>query len=254
MKIGVCQTKIVEGNIEENILHIENIIKSHIDKKLDLICFPELCISGYDFDVLKDNFNEKAIFSMLSKKYNIKILAGVASFEDDKYYDVVCIWSEDGEIIFEYKKIHLWAEERSCFENGEKIDFIEIDNVKIGVLICADLGFPEVSNILAMKGCDVIIIPSAWHAPYGNMFKLLAKARAIENQMYIITVNRAAGNINYCGNSCCCDPSGNIIAQSNTISEDYFEISIDTSKVEEKRKEIPWLKMRLPHVYKKYDS
>lgn len=251
MKIGVCQIKVIEGQIEKNILHIENTIKLHVDENLDLICFPELCISGYDFNVVKEKYDEKSLFAMMANKYNIKILAGVSSFESDKFYDEVCIWDENGNLIFEYRKIHLWGEERRFFESGEDINIIDINGLKIGVLICSDLGFSEVAKIMAVKGCEIVIVPSAWHSPYEDLFKLMARARAAENQMYVITVNRAAGDMDFCGNSCCCDPSGDIIEESDAVSEDFFEVRVDISKVSEKRNEIPWLKMRLPDIYKK---
>lgn len=252
MKIGICQIKVLEGQIEKNIHYIENTIKSHIDKNLDLICFPELCISGYNFDIIKENFNEKVVFSSLAKKYNIKILAGIASYENNKYYDIACIWDENGELITEYKKIHLWGDEKGFFENGENISVININGYKVGIMICADLGFAEISKIMALNDCGIVICPAAWYSPYGELMKLLARARAAENQLYFVVVNRAEGDIALCGNSCVCDPSGNIIAESNKVGEDYLEVDIDITKVAEKRKEIPWLNMRLPHIYKKY--
>jgi predicted amidohydrolase len=252
MRIGICQIKVIEGDIERNINYIEDAIKTHSNEKLDLICFPELCISGYDFDIIKRKKDEKALLSKLAKKYSIKTVAGISSFESDKYYDSACIWNEDGDLILEYKKIHLWGDEIKLFNNGEDINVIEIDGCKIGVMICADLGFAEMSKIMSLNSCDLIICPSAWYSPYEDLFKLMVKARAAENQLYVIGINRATGDIPLCGNSCICDPSGIMIAESNTTEEDYISVDIDIAKVKERRKEIPWLKMRLPNIYNKY--
>ncbi|HCJ55999.1 MAG TPA: carbon-nitrogen hydrolase family protein [Clostridiaceae bacterium] len=252
MKIGVCQLSVIEGQYKRNIEEIEKSIKNHMEDKIDVICFPELCITGYNFDIVKKSpVNERQVFSDLARKYKQNIFAGIAIKEGEKYFDVAAIWDQNGKLLCEYKKIHLWGEERDFFTHGDEVKIFELDGWRIGIMICADLGFADLPKIMSLRGCDAILCPAAWFSPFEEMFKLMVRARACENQVYLVGIDRAKGDVGLCGNSCISNPLGEIIAQSNTIEQDYFEADLNLDEVKRGKLTIPWLKMRLPEIYKK---
>ena len=111
LKLGIIQLSIQEGNIEKNCAHIEELVRNHSSDDIDLLCFPELCISGYNFEKAIISDREALFFSELASKYKIAIMAGINKKEGNQHYDVACIWDGTGTLLGEYKKIHLWDKE-----------------------------------------------------------------------------------------------------------------------------------------------
>ena len=93
---GIVQMSVLEGKVDENCSKIRKAVESHAAGDIDLLCFPELCISGYDFESAVLSDGEAAFFSELAAEYEIAILAGIHMPEGDKHYDTACIWDEKG--------------------------------------------------------------------------------------------------------------------------------------------------------------
>ncbi len=254
MKIGICQVSLSEGKYKDNIAIIKKNLEQHSKNKCDILCFPELCITGYDFDVVKENIaDERKIMSALAQKYNQAVFAGISVKEEDGFYDAACFWDEDGRLLCEYKKIHLWGDERDFFKHGDCYKIFEYRSWRIGIIICADLGFAEITKAMALEGCDLVLCPTAWFSPYHEMLRLMVKARACENQMYVAAVDRASGDMPLCGHSLISDPMGEAVAESFTEKSDYIEADIFFEEVIKAREIVPWLKMRFPEMYNKWN-
>ncbi len=251
LKLGIVQFSALEGRVEENCVHFEQEVKKYSQNGRDLLCFPELCISGYQFEAGKGT-DEKAFVAELAAKYRQPILAGVQAQENGKYYDVVCLWDETGKLLGEYKKIHLWASENDYFDRGSALTVVKFRGWKIGMLICADLGFAEISTPLALdKGADVIIYPSAWGYGWEALFSGCASIRAAENQVYTVAVNRACGDEKYCGNSTVSNPDGSVLLRLGTTEEAYGEATLIEEALGKAREGIPWRRMKQPDIYEK---
>ena len=175
----------------------------------------------------------------------IPILAGIQVSKEDKRYDVACIWDEEGKKLGEYKKIHLWDTENDFFDRGEELVTVPFKGWNIGLLICADYGFPEVSTPLAQKkDADIIIYPSAWGVGWEDLFTTCSKMRAAENQVYTVALNRASGDVQYCGNTTVSNPDGSTLVRLATTDEAYARVALEKEKLEEARKGIPWRNMK----------
>lgn len=250
LKLGIVQFAAIEGDVEGNCAHFEHEVKKYSGKDLDLLCFPELCISGYKFEKGK-LLDERAYVSGLAARYAQPILAGVQSVHEGKCYDAVCLWDETGKLVGEYKKIHLWATENDYFDRGDELITVDFRGWKIGMLICADLGFAEISTPLALdKGADVIFYPSAWGYGWEELFSGCGRTRAAENQVYTVALNRACGDEKYCGNSTVSGPDGTVLLRLQTTGEAYGEVILEKGKLEEAREGIPWRKMKQPEIYR----
>jgi predicted amidohydrolase len=253
LNIALGQIELFDGDIEKNKKIIEKFIEQNNLSDVDMVCFPELSLTGYEFDVIKEkDTNEitKSFFSQLSKKYNVAIVAGISNYLKGRFYDSAALWDENGKLICIHNKIHLWDQERLFFETGRDFQVIDYKGWKIGISLCADVGFPEVSRIFALKNAEIIIFPSAWAAPYEDLWTLMLRARAAENQLYVVGVNRTGKGLysNYCGYSMIVDPSGNINKQFNNEQGMLVDKLIKKSIVQ-RRKEIPWLNYRIPELY-----
>lgn len=119
LKLGIIQLSIQEGNIEKNCAHIEELVRNHSSDDIDLLCFPELCISGYNFEKAIISDREALFFSELASKYKIAIMAGINKKEGNQHYDVACIWDETGTLLGEYKKF-IYGIRKMIFLRKEK--------------------------------------------------------------------------------------------------------------------------------------
>lgn len=250
LKLGIVQMSVLEGKVEDNCRKIKKAVESHAADDIDLLCFPELCISGYDFESAALSDREAAFFSELAAEYEIAILAGIHIPEGEKHYDTACLWDEKGELQGEYRKIHLWDTENDFFEKGDELVTVPFRGWNIGMLICADYGFPEVSTPLAQKkNADVMIYPSAWGAGWEDLFTTCSKMRAAENQVYTVALNRASGDAQYCGNSTVSNPDGSTLMRLWTADDAYARVVLEKEKLEEAKKGIPWRNMKRYELY-----
>lgn len=253
LKAGLVQFSCLEGQAETNKRNIEKTVRKYSDGDIDLLCFPELCVSGYDFQRAKESVKEKEFFAGLAGKYKIGIMAGVNVYEEGKYYDAACLWDEEGALLGEYRKIHLWGKENEFFEQGDKLSVIPFKGWKIGILLCADMRFFEVSTPLKNMGVDVIFYPSAWAYGWKELFHLCGRMRAAENQIYAIALNRASGDAKYCGGTAVMAPDGSLSCSLEDDGEGYLRAQLKKDEIQKVRDALAWESMKLPQIYEKYD-
>lgn len=220
---------------------------------VDILCLPELPIYGFDYDLLSklsiDEIEEqKQFFGELAEINDIHVITGLIEKTKNEYYDSAYIFNRSGKEVFKYRKTHLWSKERKFFKPGNSIEVVEIDGWKIGLGICADLGFPEFSRTLVLKEADILFFPSAWSNPYGELWTLMNRSRAAENQVYLISPNLIGSENSYCGLSISVNPRGEIMKQLKN-SENYFSICAKKELLNKRREEIPWLEQRRPSIY-----
>lgn len=171
----------------------------------------------------------------------------------ERVYDTAFIINNSGEITSTYRKTHLY--DALGFTESDKLvqgDAISLPTQTsagmVGVLICYDLRFPEVSRALTDAGSQVLIAPSAWVRGYRKKdhWLIMNCARAIENGCYVIAPAHTK-NI-YCGHSMAIDPFGDIIFELGD-EEDIAYVDINTSVVDSTREKLPLLKNRRLDIY-----
>ena len=175
------------------------------------------------------------------------------STKKNRVYDTSFVIDKTGEVISSYRKIHLYDalgfRESNKMTPGSKITLpVKTSIGKIGMMICYDLRFPEMSRYLALAGSQILIVPSAWVK--GNMKEehwiTINKTRAIENGCYVIAPDQV-GNI-YCGRSIVVDPFGKILLDMKK-KQGIGIVDIDLNKVIQTRKVLPLLKNRRSDIY-----
>jgi len=192
MKIGYIQFFPSFGEKEENFHKIERLSKGI---KADLIVLPELFATGYTF-VSKDEASNLAetihedtfvFMEQLSLETDAVIVGGFAERKGKKIYNSSMVVFKD-KLIGTYQKLHLFNKEKLWFSPGEnKLKVFEVNNMKIGIMICFDWIFPEVARSLALQGAEIIAHPSNLVLPYcQNAMKI----RCLENRVFSVTANR----------------------------------------------------------------
>ena len=197
MKISILEFKSELGAIDKNFATAENLIESA--KNSDVIILPELWTTGY-YPTPIENFADKNcsrtknFIGMLAKKFAVNIVAGSVIAEvDNKFFNRCIVANRAGEIICEYDKAHLfsYSGENKIFSAGNEIKIFELDNIKCSVAICYDLRFPEFIRKIALQGIEILFIPAAWSLKRNYARKILSRARAIENQIFVVFANSA---------------------------------------------------------------
>ncbi len=196
MKISLVSLNQVWEDKKSNLELCEKYIQNASKKSVDLIIFPEMTLTGFSNNIsfIAENFeNSETIkqFSNLAKEFNISVIFGVV-IEDNKKALNKCLFIDNfGNVVSDYSKIHpfSFSKEDKYFNAGNKLSMVEFKNFKIGLTICYDLRFPELYSSLA-KECDFIINIANWPSKRVEHWNTLLKARAIENQIFMVGVNR----------------------------------------------------------------
>ncbi len=262
-KIAVVQFK-ASTNKNQNLQKILNYIKTAAKKGAELCAFPEFMMfytpsrqSAAELTNLAETINGEFVKSVADAAKENSILVVGTFYEKSKkknrVYDTSFLVNKSGNVVSTYRKIHLYDalgfRESNKLTPGSKIVLpTKTAMGKLGMLICYDLRFPEMSRILASAGSEILIAPSAWVK--GIMKEehwiTINKTRAIENGCYVIAPDQV-GNI-YCGRSIAVDPFGKILLDMKKRQGiGIVDISID--KIKKTRKVLPLLKNRRTDIY-----
>jgi|APSaa5957512535_1039671.scaffolds.fasta_scaffold180721_1 omega-amidase len=202
MIIATVSLNQVWENKKENLILCEAYIKEASSKKVDLIIFPEMTLTGFSTNIDKTSENENNSetikeFQDLSKNYNIAILFGVVINDNKKALNKSIFIDSKGDILGKYAKNHpfTFSGEDKYFNAGNKLAVVNFKDAKIGLTICYDLRFPELYSAYA-KECDFIVNVANWPSKRLEHWNILLKARAIENQVFTIGVNRTGEDNN----------------------------------------------------------
>ncbi len=255
---------------ELNLAHSLKLINEASKKKARLICFPEFQMA-YSPPEQKSKLLHKiaekitgnfvSTLSNSAKQNRITVIATLYEIintndKNHKVFDTGVIINELGKLQTIYRKVHLY--DALGFKESKKLlagSIIEKPSKtsvgKLGLLICYDMRFPEISRILTVNGANILVSPSAWVAGFMKRehWEIMVKARAIENGVYVLAPNQV-GNI-YCGHSMAVDPFGATIVDMENREGIEF-IDIDSSKIDTTRRTLPLLTNRRTDVYRNY--
>ena len=263
MKVAIVQFK-ASTNKETNLKKIINFISKASQNKAKLVTFPEFMMfytsssqSPKQLAGLAETINGNFVSEIAksAKENHIQVVGSFyeKSAKKDRVYDTSFVIDKTGKVISTYRKIHLYDalgfRESDKMTSGSKIAKpVKTSVGKVGMMICYDLRFPEMSRSLAAAGSEVLVAPSAWVK--GDMkeehWLTINKTRAIENGCYVIAPDQV-GNI-YCGRSVIVDPYGKILVDMKK-KQGIAYADIDLKKIKQIRKVLPLLKNRRTDIY-----
>ena len=258
--VAMIQMRIVKGleNKERNIQHALDMIDAAvIGKPVDIVALPEVFATGFpplypvDMDLWKqwgerlpDKVGEEPIesptlmrLSAKAKEHNIFIQAGSILELDTEgnFHNTACLLDNHGRFLGKYSKVQPWTPEPG---GREVFPVIDTENRKIGMNICYDGSFPEISRILALKGAEIIFRPSEWNDPLSSegldWWKIENQSRAIENHCYVVAVSCVEQDelFTYPGRSMMVDPWGRILlAASDGMGERILVHHVNVNEV-----------------------
>ncbi|MBP3961089.1 carbon-nitrogen family hydrolase [Paenibacillus lignilyticus] len=260
LKLAIVQMHVDAGYPEANFARLEERLREAVQGpvKPDLIMFPEMWNTGYALEQIEqiadqDGERTKALLSAFARGHQVQIIGGsIAEKRDGGVYNTIYAFNENGEVVSDYSKIHLFRlmDEEKHLLAGEKLGTLEVAGSDAGMMICYDIRFPELARKLALGGAKVLFVPAQWPNPRLHHWRTLLTARAIENQMYVIACNRCgtSGTSTFFGHSLIIDPWGEIVAEAGE-EEVIMRAEIDLDLVDAVRAKIPVFEDRRPSLY-----
>lgn len=246
LKITTFQAYIFWENISKNLDNLSQRIAS-LREKTDIIILPEMFNTGFTNNVDKcaEPMGGKTMHWMYStaQQYDCVVCGSLIIAEDEKYYNRFIWMNPDGSYL-QYDKRHLFklAKEHEVFTPGHKRIIIQLKGWKICPMICYDLRFPVWSRN-QHNAYDLLIYVANWPDKRSAHWRSLIPARAIENQAFVVGVNRVGHDGNelyYPGGSMCISPSGGVVYYKPEY-EDLYTFTIYPKDLDEDREQLPFL-------------
>ena len=255
MKISCIQMDMRLGEVDHNFARAQALIRSAAETEHpDVVVLPETWNTGYfpaDLASAADRDGErtKAVFSALAKELNVNIVCGsVANQRADGFYNTACVFDRSGAVVAEYD-LFTYAGEHEHFRPGTHTCRFTLDGRSCGLIICYDIRFPELTRTMTVEGVDLLFVVAQWPAKRTMHLETLARARAIENQMFLALCNSAASDTACGGHSAIIDPWGEYLAHAGD-SEATITGELDFSVIEGIRSSINVFRDRRPELYK----
>ena len=274
LNVGICQI-IVGSDKSENLLNASKAIDYCANNGANIVVLPEIWNSPYDTQLFRKyaesipDGESSLLLKNKAKEHNIYLVGGsIPEIDDDKVYNTCVIYDYNGNIIGKYRKMHLFDinvpgkitfYESDTLTAGDGITMFELDNfgyndkkLRIGIGICYDIRFNELSELYRQNSCDLLIFPGAFNTTTGPLhWELLQRCRAVDNQMYIITCSPAYNPITkypVYGHSSIIDPWGKIIKTCDN-NESIYVKDIDLNEIYNFRSSIPTSKQKRYDIY-----
>ena len=165
INIAMIQMYSCIGEIELNVNNAIKRIKKSAEKGADIACLPELFATGYNMDIKEEYCRDKTVkyydyiiseLSDVAMKQNIHIIAPIVVVKDNKLNNSALLFDNNGNIIGNYAKTHLFSKETNLFDEGDEFKVFDTSFGKIGIMICYDAGFPEVCRTLTLMGAEIV--------------------------------------------------------------------------------------------------
>jgi omega-amidase len=268
ISVAVVQMYPQLGKVEDNLVAMGKFIDQICtEQKVDLIVFPELATTGYELGVRFTDVAQRPsghAVNMIAQRaadYSTHIVFGLVTKEkvESTIYNAAILVGPDGEMLGEYRKLHLPAEERLAFRAGYRLPVFETTFGLVGILLGWDLAFPEAARSLSLEGAELLCVCANWgHSPAQNraMFveewRTFNQARASENAMYVVASNRIGEEYSYqfLGDSMVIGPRGEIYASIDEQIEGYAVATIELDAVRKTREELQLIQCRVPSAYR----
>ena len=260
--IACIQMDIAFGQPEMNYKVAEQLISQAVQSNPDVIVLPELWTTGYDLTRLDEIADLEAhhtiaFLQTIAKKYHVHLVGGsIAKKTLEGIYNTMLMINNKGEFVKDYDKLHLFQlmDEHHYLKPGERDGLFTFDDKLCASFICYDIRFPEWLRVHSSKGAEVLFVSAEWPKPRLDHWRALNISRAIENQAYVVAVNRTGSDPNniFAGHSLIVDPWGEIVSEAGDDVE-ILTGTIDFTKVNDVRSKIPVFADRRPEFYENLD-
>jgi predicted amidohydrolase len=246
VRVAACQIDVDLGEVDRNLERIERAVEDAARMGAAVAVLPEAAVTGYAYDTLDEaltvarraNAVAADRLASLAEQHGMTIICGSLEATADEVYNVAHLLTPDGRR-FKYRKMHLpfLGVDRFAAPGPDAPAVHEVGGLRIGVLVCYDLRFPEAARMCALDGADLIALPTNW--PVGVEFhpELFAPARAAENHCYVLAADRVGTErrTTFMGRSILVDYDGKRLATASDTDEEILVGDIDPEAARQTR-------------------
>ncbi len=258
LDIHLLQFAIAPGEVDRNLATADRLLESVETSRGDVVLFPEMFSSGFyyrDLAAMADlSGGVLKWMAERSKQLGVFMAGSLPVKREDGIVNAMVLCSDKGAVAGSYDKVHLFplAGEDMAFIPGSTTVILDCAGLRIGLLVCFDLRYPEISRKLCLDGAQLILVSAQWPAARVEHFFELVRVRAMENQLFVAAANACGDDgsgLVLGGRSLCADPMGEVKG-ALAESEGVLSVALVPSEVERIRKDFPVLNRRMPWVYK----
>jgi predicted amidohydrolase len=256
LRIAIAQLSLAEGTCAANWRTAKRALDHAGAGEADLVVLPEMWLTGYAYrrleELAKRTPESLERVGELAKRNGYFVAGSWAERADDGHlYNTACIIGPDGRVRARYRKVHLFGpmKEDRHFVRGRAATVVDLEIGRVGIALCYDLRFPELSRKMALAGAELLLYPSQWPETRLGHFHTLLAARAIENQVFTAGVNRTGrgSSTQFGGGSTVIGPRGDVLVQLGG-AQGCAEADIDLDQVAAARETITYLAGRVREV------
>lgn len=250
--LALLQHQSRPGDKPAQLATLRNAAGRAADAGAHLLITPELFMAGYNIGARVHELAEPkdgpflAAVSDLAREFGIAILCTYAERDGETLYNSAALIGAGGDRGLDFRKLHAsGATEKSTYACGNEVMTHEINGVTVAPLICYDVEQPEAVRAAALKGAEVICVPTAMRKQYAHLVETMIPTRAFENGVFVAYANYAGaeGDWTYCGLSRLCGPDGRIVSAPGR-EEELVIAEADTARIAAARAELPYLEDR----------
>ncbi len=259
LRVALAQIEISPGQPETNFQRVESLAHDAARQGAHLLLLPELWLSGYDLAhaerhvrAFEDDFRPR--WEQLARTTDLYMLGSVLAADDaGQPTNTAFVLSSHGEILASYRKVHLFEpmEEKRYLTAGSLLPVFDLPWGRTALAICYDLRFPEPFRHFALQGAVLVLLVAQWPLRRVDHWRLLAQARAVENQYFLAACNRVGqdpGSAPFGGHSLIVGPWGEVLAEGGEQS-DLLQAELDLEEVQRVRNLFPVLPDRRQEIY-----
>lgn len=255
LRAAAIQFPIAAGDIEANLHQARQALLRVHEQGGRLAVLPEMWSSGYDYKRLAELAEETprvaAELAELAARLDLVVVGSLPEKDGDSLYNTAFV-HDRGQEIGRYRKLHLFSpmQEDRYLAAGDRTLVVPTSVGRLGVAICYDLRFPELFRRLALDGAELVCVPAEWPAPRQLHWQTLLRARAIENQYFVIAANCCGklGRLQFFGMSLIVSPRGELLAEGGDAAAEPAAL-LDFADMAAYRQEIPAWHDRRPEIY-----
>ena len=259
--IALVQMAPVLANPEANLRKMGDFIeKICSEQKTELIVFPELSYTGTELGLRATDLAERVpghatnFLAKRANEFNVHVVFGLVikeRVESILYNGVVCLGPE-GDMVADYRKVHLLGEERQVYRNGFRFVNVDADWGRFGMLVGADLAFPEAARSLTLEGAELVTLSANWGQQHKDSWRAHLISRACENSIFMAAANRVGEEptLRFSGDSLLVGPSAEVYTVLDEPIEGYAVATIDLDEVRKVREDRQLIQYREPQAYR----
>ncbi|HIE38619.1 MAG TPA: carbon-nitrogen family hydrolase [Anaerolineales bacterium] len=258
LTIALGQMDVPVGRPEVTLARARALAAEARQAEADFLLLPELWLHGYDLKRAAEwatplGEGGFATMAALAREFSLYLAGSLLEQHADNTFNTAVLYGPDGSLLGAYRKVHLFRlmQEPQYLAPGDRATLCPTPWGPVGLAICYDLRFPELFRAMALAGAVLFLIPAQWPVRRIEAWSLLARARAVENELFVATCNRVGsdGSAVFPGRSAVVDPWGHALVEGDD-QEGLLVAHVDLREMRKARRYLTVFQDRRPEAYR----